>query len=353
MEYYAVILHFTPRSFRLGFAGEPEPIVDLTPSSLLWKHFVSNTPTERQYPWFLETESHSLESSNKTELLDAIDLLPELSLMVKHFNKDYNENRWTNWHRNHYRDLGRLLKHCISHEMLISPSLCKLFIIDGGLLAVEKYQVCQSLLAQRKCAAVSFLPHSVLCAVAASIEDATVIHIDWHECNVSILSDLRSVLEKTYRDFSLETVHYNLEGGTLEFDAIEALASAPLHREQLEELSMDHPMKMILSGLPEEVARMILASDIDTRPKVAKNIVFLGAVGGIPGFKAVFISQLRKYLPSLTVSGKECLGAWTGASLYCLTTLLRQDKSKWKRKEVSRDKLDTEAWREFMETCIY
>lgn len=353
MEYYAVILHFTPRSFRLGFAGEPEPVVDLTPNSLLWKRCVSNISTERQYPRFLETESHSLDSNNKTEIVDAIELLPELSMMVKNFNIDYNENRWTNWHQNHYRDLGRLLKHCISHEMLISPSLCKLFIIDGGLLAVEKYQVCHSMLAQKKCAAVSFLPRSVLCAVSASIEDATVIHIDWNECNVSILSDLRSILEKSYRDYTLETVHYNFAVGTSGFDAIEALVRAPLHREQLEELKTDHPINLILSGLPEEVARVILALDIDTRPKVAKNIVFLGAVSGIPGFKAVFITQLRKHLSTLTVSGKQCLGAWTGASLYCLTTLLRQEKTKWKHKEVSRDKLDTEAWKEFMETCIH
>lgn len=327
--------------------------MDLTPDSPLWKRFVNNIPMQQQYPGFLEVKSHSLESEQKKDIIHAIELLAELSLVVEHFNQDYIENRWTNWHQHDYRDLGRLLKHCIARELLISPSLCKLFVIDGGFLAVEKYDISHALLEQKTCAAMSFLPRSVLCAVAASVEDAVVIHIDWHECSVSILSDLRLLMERTFNEYSLETMHYNSAGEGSGFDSIEALVGAPLRRDNLEELDLEQPLYAILSGLPKKVAMAILAMDIDARPKVATNVIFLGPIGQIPGFKATFVSQLRKTLPTLNVSGRECLGAWTGASLYCLTTLLRQEKSKWKHKEISKDKLYTEAWREFVETCIH
>lgn len=352
-EYYAVIFHFTPRTFRLGFAGEPEPHVDLTPDSPLWKRFISNSSTQRQYPGFLETESHALDSSDRKDLVDAIERRPDLHTMVEHYNADYQDTRWTVWHHNDYKDLARLLKHCVARELLISPALCKLFVVDGDYLAVQKFVVSNALLMHKICASISFLPHSLMCAVASSVEDAIVVHIDWHDCSVSVVSDLRSILDNSYPDFTLETVHYNLAGGNAGFEAIDALIGAALRKDKLhlEELDMEHPLNMVLSSecLPSEIASTIMGLGLDTRPKVVQNVIFLGAVAKIPGFKATFLSQLRRMLPTMAVSGKQCLGAWAGASLYCLTTLLRMEKSKWKHKEIYKDKLDTEAWKGFVE----
>lgn len=351
--YYAVILHFTSRSIQLGFAGESVPHVDLTPDSPIWKRFLpgNDTGVERKYPPFLMTESHSLDSRDKKLLVDVIELRLDHRKIVDQYNLDLAESRWTNWHHNSYKDLVRLVKYCISKQLLVSPSRCKLLIIDGGFLALNKYQLGSSIFGLKASAAVTFLPQSPLCAIAAGVKDCIVVNIDWHECWVSILSDLRSLLMATYPQFTLEWVHYShiLNSCLMEFKDVQLLLESPPLSQETSGRESGHGLDMVFTGegLPDLIARTIMKLEIDIRPEVAQNLIFLGSVSTIPGFKATLITQLQKRLPNLTVSGKQCLGPWVGASLYCSTTLLRQEQSKWKHKEILKDKLDTEAWKDF------
>lgn len=350
-EYYAVVLHFTPRLVQLGFVGEPRPHVELGPHSSMWNKFIPVSPDgiPRQYPGYLGTQSHALDFGARTKLVAAIENQPALVKVVDQYNADFARNTWTNWHTNEFRDLARLVKHCVSSSLLISAARCKLFVVDSGFLAVEKFQLGSALLGHGACAAFSFLPLDPLCAIAACLDDAIVVNFAWLQCTVAVLADLRTLVTEHYTQYSEESVHYGSVAniGSGEFEEVEQrLLGAFADTDDTDD---SHLLHSELKTLAASIAKLILTLELDTRAKVAPNIVFVGRLPDIPGFKTALLKHLKSQVPHLPISGKQCLGAWAGASLYCSTTLLRQENKKWKHREISKDRLDTEAWREFQE----
>lgn len=353
-EYYAVVLKFSPRRIELGFAGESAPNVDITPDSPTWKQFLPSykVDSERQYPAYLMTKSHSLEPEDRAMVIESIELTPECRKLVDRYNLDLDENRWTNWHHNNYNDLARLVKHCVSSRLLISLSKCKFMVVDTGMLAVTKHQFSSAMFGQKAGVAITFLPHSPLCAISAGVDSAIIVNFDWDNCWVAVSSDLRLLLVSTFPEFSIESLHYAqaAKDSNLAFHDADLLLYSPLEPDLLE--TDEHTLCGALKELPKLIARLIMRLDIDVRPEVARNVIFLGEVAQVAGFKSMFISRLQAELPAMTVSGKQSLDSWAGASLYCTTTLLREKHAKWKHKEVSKDKFDADAWIEVLETSF-
>lgn len=332
--YYALILQFSCCNVKLGFAGDAAPIVDICPDSAIWRRFTSLVDYGRQYPEFLSTESHSLDSGLRKKVIDAVELQPELKSMVDQYNSDMELKRWTDWEQRGFLELARLIKHCISLELLVSPSRCKFFVIDHEYLGVTKLQLGQCILGQQSGVAISFLPVAPLVAISAFVEDAVVVHLGWKECSVSVVSDLRVILKMADTQCTLESLHYQFvaEEENFSFEEVESAI-----RQQNEKTSSFTQNILLL------VSQAILKLDIDTRPKAARHVVIVGC----ENFKSAILSEIQKKLPTLSVGAKDCLGPWAGASVYCSSTLLRHPRAEWKHMEISSEKLETEGWREF------
>lgn len=343
-EYYAVVLQFSATEIKLGFAGESVPHVTLSPLSPTWKKFQPPTTGQTQkLPRYLGVGSRALEPEEKAKLIESIQSDPSTKNIVGQYTADLNYGRWTHWHTNEYLHLARLLKYCVVQFLLVLPANCKFFIIDPNFPALQKYQLCSSLLKLKVCAALVFLPQAQLSAISAGLEDSVVVDFAWDECTVTVLGELRVLASATFHQYSEETVHYKVveTKGTLNFEEVQKLNT----KSGIEDLKL----LSLLKGLPGKIADLILKLDIDAKAKVCENIVFTGALLESPGVKKAIIGEIQKLLPHLHISAKRTLGSWAGASLYCSTTLLRQDSRKWKHMEVSRDKLETEAWSQYLD----
>lgn len=347
-EYYAVVLQFSATEIQLGFAGESMPHVTLSPLSPIWKKFQPpTTGRSRRAPRYLGAGSRALEPEERAKLFESIESDPITKNVVDQYTADLNYGRWTHWHTNEYQHLARLLKYCVVQFLLVLPANCKFFITDPNFLALQKYHLGSSLLKLRVCAALVFLPQAQLSAISAGLEDSVVVDFASDECTVTVLGELRVLASATFDQYSEETVHYKVveTRENLDFNEVREFILGP-------GLGDDEKIPEILSllgGLPGKIANLILKLDIDAKAEVCENIVFTGAILKSPGLKKAIIGDVQKFLPHLHISGKSTLGSWAGASLYCSTTLLRQDSRKWKHMEVSRGKLETDAWNQFLE----
>lgn len=337
-EYYAVIVEFSAQKVALGFAGEPQFHVCVTPTSPLWKKFVYSD-NEIRYPTFLGLGSHALLAEDKDKL--RLCLSEDEKSTVSQYNKDYGTH-WLCWKNDKFRALSRLVKHLILALLLISNASAKLFIIDGGMAAVEKALLCESLFAQNAAVAVTFLPRSPCLAISGGVENGTLVHFGWNECCVVCVCDLRCVSSRSLLEYSGESIHYLMvKSMRMNQDGDFALVST--------EMSIENETLQSLfskDGLPARIAAEILALDIDSRPLVALNILFSGELALVLGLTEKIIEQVNHQLGTLQAQQTPCLGAWAGASLYCSVGLLRENPSKWKHKEITREKLSGTGWKE-------
>lgn len=308
-QYYAIILEFTQRELRLGLAGEAQAHVRLTPDSPEWK---DADPPESStcFPEYLQLDSHSLTSDTRDVLLQSVQRnqpnLPQ-------FARDRDLRRWADWSADGFAALSRLTRTLLVQRLLVSPSEVKLFVLDGGLCALDKYALCETMMSDRAAVSVTFLPHSPCCSVAAGVEDALVVSLGWLRCRVVAILDLRCVSQTETRRFSEQSLLY----GEQECDSED------------------------LRGLCLEIASQLRNLPSDTRPKVARNVLFVGLEN--PAFVNKIIESLQAAFPKYGVSAKVCLGAWAGASLYCSTSLLKQNTAKWRHMEISKRSLESTA----------
>lgn len=333
-EYYAIILEFSPRSVKLGFAGEPEPHISVDSASPLWKSFIYPPTSETRYPSTLGLESHALLVSDKEHMVAS--LSEEQRSAVSRFNKGFGL-RWFRWESDNYRTLAKLVKYLILSLLLVSNSSAKVFLVDGGLAAVQKFQLCEAFFARKVAVAVSFLPRAPCIMMAAGVENGLLVDLGWDECALVSVFDLRSIASKRLKHFGEENVHYlslSQEKGTGEFDPSHITAS----NESLQAVFFS-------SGLAKAIASEILSLDIDCRSAVAQHIVFNGPLAKIPQFTDNTLKDVNQIAGTVSVKEKVGLGAWCGASLYCSVALLKEEKSNWRIKEITKEKLQ-DSWEE-------
>lgn len=334
-EYFAIILEVSPRVLNVGFAGESSPQVSLHPDLTLCKKYLTK---QRGciYPRYLDLHSHSLTPEQKLSLEDALQNDSRKLNLLEKYKQDYCR-RFVNWNQDDYRTLARLIKYIVTRILLVSPAQAKIFVLDQGLPGMEKFHLTKALVEATSCArSVYFIPRIPCVSMAANVEDSLVIDFQWQECRVIALQELRIVKEAAVVEYSEETVCYRLvEEGVVD-DADEALSI------------LDEKSCSIFEGLSAWIARFVHFLAVDVRPKVVQNVVFCGDLVKSVELQRQLVKDIQNALPNLRVSGKHCLGAWTGASIYCSTTLLRHDMNELRHSEVTKEKLHTGHWKDIL-----
>lgn len=331
-EYYAIILEFTPKSVNLGFAGESDPHVSIEPSSSIWKSFVCFSESETRYPSVLGLNSHALLVSEREQMVAS--LTHEQKNAVSQFSKGFGP-RWFQWESDNYRTLAKLVKYLILSLLLVSNVSAKVFVVDGGLSATLKFQLCDAFLARKVATAVSFVPRAPCVMMAAGVENGLLVDFGWDECSIVSIFDLRCVSSKRLSQFAEENVHYlSQESGRGEFSQLQITAEDELIQ------------AVFLSGdLSKAIWAEISSLDIDCRSPVAHHIVFCGLLAKIPGLTDRILTDVKLLAGAIPTKEKRGLGPWAGASLYCSVSLLKEEKSGWRSKEITKEKLH-ESWNE-------
>lgn len=330
-EYYAIILELSPRKINVGFAGEASPLVSIRPDTPLWEKF--QPPYEKDvYPRFFDLSSHSLTKEQKEELSSVLKNDKADSLILEKYQHDSQNGSFTFWELDGFRALGRLMKYVVVRNLMVSPCHVKIMVLDSGASALEKFQLCSVLLGPSGCAcSVYFIPRASCISMAASVEDSVVVDFQWLECRISALSELRVVKEKCVETYSEETACYKM---------LRTVSDAEEAREKVNEGHF-----LSFKGLPEVLELLVEELAVDVRPKMVQNLVFTGDIALSVELQRSLVKEVQLLLPRLTVSGKYCLGAWAGASIYCSTSLLKHDMNDLRNREVTREKLRNGKWK--------
>lgn len=339
-EYFAVILEFNPLEVKLGFAGESTTHVRLTYEDPLWSSITPCPTLLKDSPSFLGLSSHALEEQQKKDFLSNITKDVSYRDMISAFKQDEKDRKFFDWSADRYKTLSRLLKILVPSSLLISPHKAKLLVLDHELPLNEKYFLCEAILDIGAAVSVCFLPFVECAAIGAGVDDALVLLVQWNTCILAVVLDLRRVEQEEYQHISGEALHYGQVSKDRNRDFLRIYQEGFFTTESLDRMLSDE------AGLVEKTAQAIKKLSIDLRGKVSGNVVICGKVSDMPGFKGRVLTELASRLPGYDISGKECLGAWAGASLYCSTSLLKESYSKWTHVELTRSNLTKDLMRE-------
>lgn len=191
------------------------------------------------------------------------------------------------WETDKFASLAKVVKYLVTQRLLLTPSRTKLFVIDSGMPVSWKLWLCDKMLSYCT-TSITFLPHSVCCAVSANCEDAIVVnsHPQWFSfAAVGLLIPMAMDLRDPGED---------------------------------------------LGQVADALADFIKALPIDTRRRFSKHIIYVG--NHVP-FDPLQVQRLVSW----DIGEAYSLGAWAGASILCSTTL--PTSGVWKTKEVTRDKI--------------
>lgn len=336
-EYYAVILEFNSREIKLGFVGEASEHVKVNSESPLWRKLVPRTSSTASLPAFLEVDSHAISTEIQNEILQNLEDSEVYKELCQAYQRDKKDLKWFDWDLDNYLTLATLVKALLSTKLLIQPLKTKLFVLDSPFPAAKKSLLCKTFLNTKAVVAITFLPFSPCCCIASGVENALVVSMDWNSCKLIPVLDLRSLPPREFVQFSGESMHYSpsILHDSKTFQDIE-----------LEIQKCNSVVEEILFSencLPVKIADFVKTLQIDSRACVVGNIIFTGLRSQIPGVKGRLLTEIASNLPGLNVSGKVCLGSWTGASLYCSTTLLKMKSTEWKHMEISKLGFDKTA----------
>lgn len=340
-EYYAVILEFNCLSVKLGFAHEAREHVCIDARHSLWSKYITKTRREC-YPAFLDLSSHCLDQELKHEIGSILKEDPSYLTMLAAYTDDNERHEWYEWGTDGYVALSQMVRHLLSTSLLISPSKCKLFVVDSGLSAISKDRVCAALFKFQTCVSATFLSLPLSVTIASGMRNALVVDLGWDSCKVSLVVDLRILKSEHIIAFSHETAHYKfaLSCNAASFNEIEeAIRDISTQRDfSLEALSFQE--------LPNVLAKMIRKTAIDNRPLLAQNVIITGSLAGFGRVPEVILRDTDNAIATMNVHSLASLGAWSGASLYCSTILLKEDYNNWRHIQISHGQLDTKSNKE-------
>ncbi|PSK38697.1 hypothetical protein C7M61_002636 [Candidozyma pseudohaemuli] len=325
-EYYAVILEISAQEINIGFAGEAAPSISIRPGLPIWNRY--QPPCKETYPRYFQLQSHSITQEQKEEILLSLKDDNESHRSLNAYQEAQRKGEFAFWEQDGYESLSRLLKHIVTKQLMVTPRYVKIMILDDDSSALDKFQLCSALLGPLGCAtSVFFIPRAPCISMAASVEDSLVVDFGWLECRVSALSELRVVKHTVTETYSEETIRFK---GAESDNNAENAASKDFAK---------------FAGLPKLLAKLVGELAVDVRPQVLQNLVFFGDIASIDLQRHV-VKETQKEFPKLTVSGKYCLGAWAGASIYCSTSFLKHDMNALRHKEVTMEKLRTGKWKD-------
>lgn len=340
-EYYAVILEFNFLSVKLGFARELREHVRIDSKHLLWSKFITKTPLNC-HPSYLELSSHCLDKSLRDELCSKLETNPLYLRMLTSYVRDRDNLEWYDWSTDGYLALSRLVRHLLSTSLLVSPSKCKLFVVDSGMSATSKDQLCAALFKYQTCVSIAFLSLSLSVVMSSGLRNALVVDFGWDCCRISAIIDLQIIKCEHIVAFSHETIHFKflLAHEIENFNEVEERIRADARDDtcSLNALS--------LQELPSRLAEIIKKTSIDNRPLLAQNVIFTGRLLNYGPVAQLILRETHHKLKSMTIQAVANLGAWSGASLYCSTILLKENYNNWRHIQISRGQLDANSKKE-------
>lgn len=350
-EYYAIILEFNSRAVKLGFAHESKEHVLITPDNPLWSKYIKAS-RNKLAPAFLELSLHCVDPETRDSLYSAACKDSDLKRVLDAYQLDCEQLQWYHWDSDRFEGLSRLIRHLLSFYLLITPLKSKLFVVDSGLSALGKRQLWEMISKHQASASITFLSYSICSAIASGIRDALVVDVGWDFCRVSSIVDLRVLHSDDHIDISHESLHYKIlqrsHSGT--FADVEKL----LHMSLTYSNSDLEPESVLKTGLnidmiqvlPKVLADAIKKSNVDIRLLLASNIIFTGFIAKSPLLQEKIIEETSTLLETMDAQAVENLGAWSGASLYCSTILLKEDYDSWKHILIGHNLLKIDIARE-------
>lgn len=366
-EYTPVIVEIGSRFIKVGFAGETSPLVVKSTGALFPFNEVNQT-----YPSFLGVNDSSLTTQQRDVLIErSIQDNPHISKTIELYNN--NKHKWirlnseSNKHDN--ITLYNKLHEIFSIDLMVSPRRCKIILIDNKFSIANKFKIFDALINKLKVKSVITLPDQVLSTIGGGERDGLVLDFGWEALKIDPIFDLRSLTNggrEVFNDFNGVSLHYRVilellqlndpnvneliqrsdlfevietfimkdmyVGEGLNEDEVATILGVPVPshlRHSIVELMLKDPK------LYNIVDHIVKSSNIDCRPILLKSFLITGGLSKIPGFKARLMEELKKRYPS--ASSKNTLGSWAGSSLYITTVLIKQDKSKWKELEITRE----------------
>lgn len=367
-EYYPIILDLGQEFIRAGFAGDALPMATIkfnnrnvqVVANKLPPYFNLNDAslTPEQYDKVVS----SLISSNSTiERLSEVYCNDILKIKLPQNISDNN--------------LQSVLIDIFSNHLLISPSRTKLIITDANYSILHKSRILKILLCRIGVRSIIWVPESTSSVISANSTNGLVVCFHWDSLLIDTIIDLRTIYHlEELNKFNGCSLHYKIIEKMIElddeninklierndfFDIIENFVANAIYVRSIEDKANDLTMFQMSEGVfipnklrfqvvetmffgENNISQLILntinKSAIDLKATLLDNIIITGEISNIPGFKTRLIQETRKLISS-KVSCKVTLGPWTGCSLYCSTTLVRQNEQLWKSMEITKENL--------------
>lgn len=299
-EYTPVILEVTPRRVRAGHVGDPDVAVDIA------TRFATAGPA---HVFGLD---RAMDPDTRERVWQALMEDPTTDKLWK---VDQANRQWLD--AVHGDELRGVLKHHFRESLLVTPQRTKVFAIEDGLSALEKYHMATMLVREMKVRSVVFLPRKLMCMMGGNVQTGLLVSIGWTSCVVMPVVDGRILREHAY-EVEVSGHRYYLEAAAhlgTDFAGVEA-ADAPNE--------VTDPMVKLLV---EAIAKVRQRVPIDVRP-LCSSVVFDNA----------YIPEVQdRVIAAAGGTAIYTLGPFVGASVY-LTTAFHSRKS-FKKAEITKELL--------------
>ena len=366
-EYYPVILDICSTFIRAGFAGDALPLVTI-------KSVDQNTQrASSSVPPYYDVSDASMTSEQHDMVISS---LFSSSAVIKRVSEIYSKDHSNNPRQSKSisgNNLQVKLSDIFNNHLLISPSKTKIIVVDSCYSILEKSRISTILLSKIGVKSIIWVPEPMLHVIGANNTNGLVVNVRWDLLLLNTIIDLRilSHLEDV-KNFNGSSLHYKIIEKLIElededvnallerndlFDIIENFIANAVYVRPIDEKENDTRLFQISKGISipnrlryevveslffgeDKISQVIVStvkkSPIDVRPVLLENIIITGETSNIPGFKTRLIREVR----NLVIGNATCkvtLGLWAGCSLYCSTTLVRQNEKVWKSQEITKE----------------
>lgn len=369
-EYYPVILDICSTFIRAGFAGDALPLVTIKSVDQ------NNQSASSTIPPYYNVNDASMTSEQHDMVISS---LFSSNAVIKKVSEIYSRDHSNNPRQSKSisgRNLQVKLSDIFINHLLVSPSKTKIIIVDSSYSILEKFRISTILLSKIGVKSIIWVPEPALHVIGANNTNGLIVNVRWDLLLLNTIVDLRilSHLEDVER-FNGKSLHYKIIEKLIElededvnallekddlFDIIENFIANAVYVRPIGEKENDTGLFQISKGISipnrlryevveslffEEanicqiIESTVKKSPIDIRPVLLENIIITGETSNIPGFKTRLIREVRNLVTG-NASCKVTLGLWVGCSLYCSTTLIRQNDKVWKSQEITKEILN-------------
>lgn len=372
-EYTPIILEIGSRFIRAGIAGQSQPLSTVVTSTKF-----PSVDHQLVIPSFYGLQDAALTTSQYDLVSKELCLDQNTKTLSQQYSREL--HKWIDFSTDFETLLHAKLLHLFSNELLVSPRKCKVILVDSNFAVVTKFQILHILLRKLMVKSVILQPESILSTIASDIENALVMDFGWQSFRIDLVIDLRNINNKTANEFvsfSGSALHYKFVLALIEVldvGVMEKLSSRDDFFELVEQFIMNAMYVKGRGDTPENadfeivdginipnrlqyevmegcffsndelvniVDSVIRKATVDSRPMLLQNLVITGGVSNVPGFRSRLIDELRRFYNTLAVDSKDCMGSWSGCSMYVSCVLINQDKSVWKENEITRDTMSS------------